>query len=58
MTSTTAEITSGLTEGTAVVTGTASDLIGTANQGNGRFGNGRHRDPDGNGPGRRASQRR
>jgi macrolide-specific efflux system membrane fusion protein len=40
LTSTTAEITSGLAEGTAVVTGTASDLIGTVNQGNGRFGNG------------------
>ncbi len=40
LTSTTAEITSGLAEGTAVVTGTASDLIGTVDQGNGRFGNG------------------
>jgi RND family efflux transporter MFP subunit len=40
LTSTTAEITSGLAEGTAVVTGTASDLIGTVNQGNGRFENG------------------
>lgn len=40
LTSTTAEITSGLAEGTAVVTGTASDLIGTADQGSGRFGNG------------------
>jgi RND family efflux transporter MFP subunit len=38
VTSTTAEIKSGLAEGTAVVTGTASDLIGTANQGNGGFG--------------------
>ena len=38
VTSTTAEITSGLAEGTAVVTGTASDLIGTANQNNGGFG--------------------
>jgi macrolide-specific efflux system membrane fusion protein len=38
VTSTTAEITSGLTEGTAVVTGTASDLIGTADDGGGRFG--------------------
>ena len=40
LTSTTAEIKSGLSEGTAVVTGTASDLIGTANSGNGRFGGG------------------
>ena len=40
LTSTTAEITSGLAEGTAVVTGTASDLIGTVDQGNGRFGPG------------------
>jgi macrolide-specific efflux system membrane fusion protein len=40
VTSTTAEITSGLAEGTAVVTGTAADLIGTLNQGNGRFGAG------------------
>lgn len=40
LTSTTAEITSGLAEGTAVVTGTASDLIGTVGQGNGGFGNG------------------
>ena len=56
LTSTTAEITSGLTEGTAVVTGTASDLIGTADQGSGRFGNGRHRDPR-QWPRRRASQR-
>lgn len=38
VTSTTAEIKSGLAEGTAVVTGTAADLIGTANQGNGGFG--------------------
>ena len=38
VTSTTAEIKSGLAEGTAVVTGTASDLIGTANQNNGGFG--------------------
>lgn len=50
LTSTTAEITSGLTEGTAVVTGTASDLIGTVDQGNGRFGNGGFAIP-GNGPG-------
>ena len=50
LTSTTAEITSGLTEGTAVVTGTASDLIGTVDQGNGRFGNGGIAIP-GNGPG-------
>jgi macrolide-specific efflux system membrane fusion protein len=38
VTSTAAEIKSGIAEGTAVVTGTASDLIGTANQGNGGFG--------------------
>ena len=50
LTSTTAEITSGLAEGTAVVTGTASDLIGTANQGGGRFGTGGFAIP-GNGPG-------
>ncbi len=52
LTSTTAEITSGLAEGTAVVTGTASDLIGTANQGGGggRFGTGGMAIP-GNGPG-------
>lgn len=37
VTSTAAEIKSGIAEGTAVVTGTASDLIGTANQGNGGF---------------------
>ena len=38
VTSTTAEIKSGLAEGTAVVTGTASDLLGTVNQNNGGFG--------------------
>jgi RND family efflux transporter MFP subunit len=37
VTSTSAEITSGITEGTAVVTGTASDLIGTVTN-NGGFG--------------------
>jgi RND family efflux transporter MFP subunit len=37
LTSTTAEIKSGLSEGTAVVTGTASDLIGTANGNSGNF---------------------
>ena len=37
VTSTSAEIKSGLAEGTAVVTGTASDLIGTADGGNGTF---------------------
>ena len=51
MTSTTAEITSGLAEGTAVVTGTASDLIGTVNQGNGRFGDGGVIAIPGGGPG-------
>lgn len=51
LTSTAAEITSGLAEGTAVVTGTASDLIGTVNQGEGRFGNGGVAIPGG-GPGR------
>jgi macrolide-specific efflux system membrane fusion protein len=40
VTSTAAEIKSGIAEGTAVVTGTASDLIGTANQGNGDFEDG------------------
>ncbi len=50
LTSTTAEIRSGLAEGTAVVTGTASDLIGTASQGNGRFENGGIAIPGG-GPG-------
>ena len=38
VTNTLAEITSGLTEGTAVVTGTASDLAGTATNQNGGFG--------------------
>ena len=38
VTSTTAEITSGLSEGTAVVTGTASDLAGTLGSQNGGFG--------------------
>ncbi len=50
LTSTTAQITSGLAEGATVVTGTASDLIGTANQGGGRFGTGGMAIP-GNGPG-------
>jgi RND family efflux transporter MFP subunit len=40
VTSTTAEITSGLTEGTAVVTGTAADLVGTTNTGTGGLGRG------------------
>ena len=41
VTSTTAEIKSGLAEGTAVVTGTAADLVGTVNDnGGGRFGAG------------------
>jgi hypothetical protein len=51
LTSTTAEIRSGLSEGTAVVTGTASDLIGTVNQGGGRFGPGGGIAIPGNGPG-------
>jgi macrolide-specific efflux system membrane fusion protein len=38
VTATTAEITSGLTEGQEVVIGTASDLAGTTNNGNGSFG--------------------
>ncbi len=38
VTDTTAEITSGLSEGTAVVTGTASELAGTTNNQNGGFG--------------------
>ena len=53
LTSTTAEITSGLTEGTAVVTGTASDLIGTVDQGNGRFGSDGFAIPGGGGGERR-----
>ena len=40
VTSTTAEIKSGLAEGTAVVTGTAADLVGTVNDGGGRFSGG------------------
>jgi len=51
LTSTTAEITSGLAEGTAVVTGTTADLIGTVDGGNGRFTNGGGIAIPGNGPG-------
>ena len=51
VTSTTAEIKSGLAEGTAVVTGTASDLIGTVDNGDGgRFGSGGVAIPGGGGP--------
>ena len=37
VTSTGAEVKSGITQGTAVVTGTASDLIGTTTGGTGAF---------------------
>jgi RND family efflux transporter MFP subunit len=51
VTSTAAEIKSGLAEGTAVVTGTTADLVGTVNDnGGGRFGNGGVAIPDGGGP--------
>lgn len=51
VTSTTAEIKSGLAAGTAVVTGTAADLVGTVNDnGGGRFGTGGVAIPGGGGP--------
>ena len=51
VTSTTAEIKSGLAEGTAVVTGTAADLVETVNgNGGGRFGTGDVAIPGGGGP--------
>jgi len=51
VTSTTAEIKSGLAEGTAVVTGTAADLVETVNgNGGGRFGTGGVAIPGGGGP--------
>jgi macrolide-specific efflux system membrane fusion protein len=51
VTSTTAEIKSGLAEGTAVVTGTAADLVETVNgNGGSRFGTGGVAIPGGGGP--------